>query len=192
MGHFRGNQLEIIQQKTKFAYGYDKQGICTLPNATNNFDIFTDQWTLDNLDCVYCFAPEFGGDWCRFDILVTKINTSLRSGGIFILDHFNFNSFPIGKNWKDYKMADSFVSLSHYTRNQTDMTCKRVNILKDWTKEDMSIVWRVFSQPEILEIMTHAGFELLNFYIDFDINQPISDWGQIPSGKRLVSAWTKK
>lgn len=191
LGHYRGNHLAQIQKLTPFAFGFDKHSKCGLPNTKNDFDFFREDWDLQELDCIYCLSPEFGADWARVELLFGKISEALKTGGLFVFDHFNYNSIVVGTTWKDYRLTDDFVGLSIFSRKPTEMICNRTNIDKDWNKSETEISWRIFSEAEITQKMQDLGMKKYGFYLEFDVENKIKNWDQIPPKTRLISVWQK-
>jgi SAM-dependent methyltransferase len=198
LGYGQGFHLTKLQELSNFVYGYDKEineaRSPSLPN-TKKLDFFQEDWDLDNLDLVYCLAPFFGEDWANFDLLASKVTGSLKTGGKFVLDLFDWNSMEVGTVYKDWSFPkDNLISVNRYKREEKSGLCFRKVLTPEnntfKTIRDVKLYWRVFERSELINIASRAGLKLTHECFNFDINQK-GLWQPQLTKKRLVVVFEK-
>jgi hypothetical protein len=175
-----GKHVAELQKISPYIYGIDTNPETELPNVIKG-SVFEVELPVD-LDGTYLLSPFFGDEWNNYEILLRKLNLSLNIGGIVVIDLFNFNSYPVGGGYKDFKVLGEKIILSDYVRNDDNMKCSRTIVFKDWSQKQISLRWKVFSQPELEAICTKTGFKIKGLYLDFDINESCTF--EIPKNKK--------
>jgi SAM-dependent methyltransferase len=194
LGYGQGTHLTKLQELSDFVYGFDKdlndKKSPVLPN-TQKLNFFEQDWDLQDLDLIYCFAPEFGQDWHNFDQLAVKVAHSLKKEGKFVLDLFDWNSISVGVSFQEWKLAPKLLSLSKYTREEKAVICKIKMLKPDFEiAREVEIYWRVFEREELIEILKKAGLKLVRECWNFEINQDAS-WQSQTRRRRLVVVFEK-
>lgn len=198
LGYGEGFHLTKLQELSDFVYGYDKKinnEDSSLPN-TQKLNFFEEDWDLQNLDLIYCFAPEFGDDWDKFDQLISKVSANLKPGGKFVFDLFDWNSIAVGTLYKDWFFpTETRIAVNKYKRSEKVATCFRTILLPDTEKfriaKKYEINWRIFDRDELIEIMNRVGLKLTGEFYSFDLNQP-GNWNPQVTRKRLVVVFEKE
>ena len=141
---------------------------------------------------MYCFSPFFGEDWANFDLLASKVARSLKTGGKFVLDLFDWNSMEVGTSFQEWQFPKpkNKIILSKYKRNERKIVCKRLLVLPDFETKEFELYWRIFDREELLEIMTKAGLKLIHECYNFDLNKQAS-WQPQLTKQRLVVVFEK-
>ena len=139
-----------------------------------------------------CFAPFFGEDWANFDLLASKVARSLKTGGKFVLDLFDWNSMEVGTSFQEWQFPKSKkkIILSKYKRSEKEIICKRWVVLPNFETKEFELYWRVFEREELLEITTKAGLKLTHECYNFDLNQK-GLWEPQLTRQRLVVVFGK-
>jgi len=186
LGCNEGFHLAELQKISSSVYGVDT---VMYPNLKNVFqlDFFTEQIPLENLDFAFIFAPYFEDRWWELETFLHNVARSLKSGGDFVLDLFDFNFMKPGEVRYTYKLHEDKVVLSTFTRKTDRVNLDRVVIPFEGERTYVQSVWRVFEFNELSVLLGKAGMYIYKQYGDFDVTKELS-WtaAQEEKPKRLV------
>ena len=184
LGCGEGIHLKALQKISSDIYGVDIQENQDLSNYLQ-LDFFVDDIPLQNLDFAYILSPFFDQNWWNMDSFLKRVYQSLRMHGQFILD-LDFHTMRPGQRRSTYKVLESCVVLSTFTRELDRVNLDRTIIDFKGNQKKITGVWRIFSQSELFGILDSQGFMVVNQYFDFD-NKSVINWdNDIQNMKRLI------
>ena len=173
-----GKHLSLLRKISTRIYGVDK--VDKENEFIKSIDFFEEEIQINNLDFAYCISPYFGTNWWRIESFFKNINNSLRKNGLFLIDLFEFNSYP-----DDYKWSESYISEGVEVEVKYKKTKDRVIAQKIINNSTVKwLVWRVFDKEEFYKIANDVGFEREQEYFDFDSNIH-GTWDEQLTPKRL-------
>ncbi len=185
IGSGSGYHIQQLQQVTPAVFGVDiKKPDCKVDNFIQG-SVFSIDLPMD-LDGVYLLAPFFGKDWDRYDELFAKLSVSVKSGGKIVLDVFNFNYYPIGGGFKDFRVLKKKIILSDFVRESQAMVCNRLIKFDDWSEIKNSIKWKVFSMTELDALLLKYGFKSLQSFYDYNVHDVVNDSQVLTKQKRSM------
>jgi SAM-dependent methyltransferase len=192
IGYGRGYHMNKIKELTSCnIYGVDSEQKEELENNKYSFDVFDTWQNLPQFDLIYALSPYFGQNWWNMEKLIENVTSHLLNNGYFVLDHFDFNCFMIGRKFQNFKLLQDKVILSEYTRKEGKMDCQRITINKKFEKEVKELTWRVFETKEELEnIFNQYNLSLKGFAYNYEPN--LNDKISLPKITRISSVWQKK
>lgn len=172
IGCHSGVHLLPLQRISSYAYGIDKDVHEDLSTNKQVFkcDVFQDELPTTKFDLIFCFAPFFGDDWWKIEILLRKVAHSLRPGGKFVFDLRNWHLEPLGQQFSEETLEDQSKGVVKAERKSD-----RYLVWDNWSKcynDGKPKVWRIFSEKENQTIWKDAGLEYLTSHADFDVKKP--------------------
>jgi len=121
-------------------------------------------------DRVFLLFTAFGyfSDWENFQVL-KKISRSLKPGGLFCMDSFNYRQFL-----KDFrplmvkeKGRDLMIERNYFDPASSRIYNRRI-VVRNGKRKDKPFFIRIYQIPELKKLLARAGMRIMRIYGDWD------------------------